>query len=1169
MPDRDLSGCTLGEFVLREQIGTGGYGVVYRCDQPLLKRSAVVKVLHEPRQLSDVSRERFLQEAQLASRLDNPYAAHIYAFGVEHDGVCWIAMELVHGITLGKWLEANGPMPPELLVPFLECIAEVVQLAHERGIVHRDLKPSNIMVIERGGRLFPKLLDFGIAKVSPELALPGSGRASDGAPMIHEHVDARRPDGVVTTRIGATPNRVQRTAPAQEPACSAPNERPLTGSDACLGSRAYMSPEQWCEPHAVGPAADIYSLGVVAFEALTGTVPFTAESTDEYFQKHRYAEVPSLVSDFGADLDRVIRRSLAKFPQARYRNVLEMASALGAALRVSEREQLRTSAQQWEDRGRPPGLLWGADVLVDVAQHLPPEVLSPLECSFVATGQRRARRVRWFQRFLVTFSLAGLFGVAFMKTRLAQEQTRSAERLIEVTVTQAELEQGRADLLHGEPQAQSHLAEAYRRERLPSTAFMLARALQPRLAEQARLASSFGRMWSAIFSPDGKRLVTTDDKNARIWDAQTYQLVSTLAHGDTVYQAVFSADGTRLVTAGGDGMVRIWDAPSGRLVHQLQRDGIKPRYFVVALSPDGKLVAAIGLGGAATYVWHAATGALVAELPQDASDGPSLAFSSDGSWLATSGENVRVFNTRTWTQALTIPGPGVYGLSWDPSGPQLLTGSADGDVSIWTIPSGKRIHHLRESGEPVDAVAFSPDGHLVVAASNDGAEQVWDATSGKLRSQGNYLHGKILSIEFDRTSTLIAAAGASGLVAVADAVLGMPVTMLDGPRNVVRVAHFDPSGQRVLGASWDGTARVWDATPPYRRWGSPPVSADCGLVTSLEPDQRFLAIGCRDHMTRVWDTAYGRLIAELPSVTQVGGDFASAYPAVSAAGDLAAIARGRTVEVYELPSGRLVHTITHGGLVNTVAFSSMGHDLITGAVDGSLLVTRDTGARLALPTSSAGIDAVGFLPDGRMVAADARRRLRIYDPGGAVLTDLETSGRVRTLRMSSDSRRLITVSSFMDKADSPQLWDLERFRPIAQLESQEQEQVYSARFVAGDQIATACSDGAARIWDGATGQFRHVYRGGSRFLADATLSPDGSMVVAGDGDGLLRFWDTASGRPLWTMLAHKSHLVGVRVEGDDIVTRGFSGDISRWTLPKPEQVIEACGGRDRCGIVSK
>src|SRR6266699_6629412 len=104
MGDRDeLYGRTLGEFVLRERIGEGGFGAVYRCDQPLLGREAVVKVLHQKLRRNDVVLQRFMREAQLASRLDHPYAAHVYAFGIEpDDGLFWIAMEMVQGTALAR-----------------------------------------------------------------------------------------------------------------------------------------------------------------------------------------------------------------------------------------------------------------------------------------------------------------------------------------------------------------------------------------------------------------------------------------------------------------------------------------------------------------------------------------------------------------------------------------------------------------------------------------------------------------------------------------------------------------------------------------------------------------------------------------------------------------------------------------------------------------------------------------------------------------------------------------------------------------------------------------------------------------------------------------------------------------------------------------------------------
>src|SRR5262245_12165252 len=109
----------------------------------MLGREAVVKVLRKRRPSHEAALQLFSREALLASMLDHPYAAHIYGSGVEPDGLLWIAMELVHGVTLRHWLKTRGALPLEQLVPLFERIAEVVQVAHERKIVHRDLKPSN------------------------------------------------------------------------------------------------------------------------------------------------------------------------------------------------------------------------------------------------------------------------------------------------------------------------------------------------------------------------------------------------------------------------------------------------------------------------------------------------------------------------------------------------------------------------------------------------------------------------------------------------------------------------------------------------------------------------------------------------------------------------------------------------------------------------------------------------------------------------------------------------------------------------------------------------------------------------------------------------------------------------------------------------------------------
>jgi WD40 repeat protein/serine/threonine protein kinase len=1800
----------VGEFVLRERIDEGGFGAVYRCEQPLLGRQAVVKVLHQRLRRNDVVLQRFMREAQLASRLDHPYAAHVYAFGIEHDdGLFWIAMEMVQGIALNRWLRDRGPLPLEQFVPFFERVAEVVQTAHERGIVHRDLKPSNVMVIERAGRLLPKLLDFGIAKLLDEAALPhnGSQRPSGVIESPHPVVAEASPRPLAPSEISTL------TGTSAPPAKNGLQQR-LTHADATVGSPPYMSPEQWSNAVTVGTGSDLYALGVVAYEALTGRRPFVAQTLSEYVDLHCFAEVPPLGNGFSPSLDRLFQRALAKRPEDRWGSALELAAALRAAsglgtgsadlpkldettrdawladapqplaesiaalegarnahqardtaqelvrnllsyllalalathaqvredrsdpallelvrtmrrrdlvdhervrllrllvrpltsrrrahpipelvdlvtpraedgtdgldpilalhtttdhsgtedivrsrlarlvpeltqllrktafvldyvlivprddaaerwtglrrqrravatlhagelvkdhpmlldregricvdlwpvvqavaptegaepelflfdgrgrngarlvaapagfehhdpsvwewvavrviadlevnaevssddhppylgltsfsvndsdrfvgrewevegflnrlrqrplqvvvgpsgagkssfvhagvipglpqgwriitvrpggapiaalaarlsaanitttdlrpvlegspaaaaalvahaaasgtivvvidqleelftlctnpaervqfaaviaqlaasadapirvicairddflmqletlaplrpllspalvllgnpsrdalvrivdeparragyalsdpelandmvnvvvdrpgalallsftasrlwelrdrrfrqltrnaydamggvggalgrhaeatldtmspneqgfvrevfrhlvtadgtravitskelhqrlstpradavidklvaarlITVSEseseshvevihealisawprlqrwvredvdgarmREQIRTAARQWHDRQRPNGLLWHDDVLADLERwlRLPNALaLSEVETAFVEASRRDARRAARIRRVLGAAALSVI--VAFVVFQYFSLQGRVAQRLAEARVTQSYVETGRHALIDGKhTEALVYLTEAaHRGDDSRIVKFMLDRSAQPLRGEHARFKATTGRMWSAMFSRDGRWIVTTDDKGASVWDAKTNQLRSTLPHSRSVYQASFSRDGDKLITAGGDGFVKIWDLPTGTLVRSLthaRQDKQDATYSVAEMSPDGKVVAAIDSYGMFADVWDASTGDLIVELANADAGLPSLEFSRGGDWLATSGGgDVRVFETRKWAKVATLPGAQVSNLSFDPTGPRLATATLTGDASIWAIPEATRVQHLHEIGEGINHIAFSPDGAFVVTASEDGAARVWNAATGSIRAQFKNHRGAVQWAEFDATSKLVVSAGGDGSVAICDVMTGMTMSVLESPRGImVLSAHFDPSSRRVIGASWDGWARVWGATSPYLRWNSPPIDSDCGHTASLDEDRRFIAISCAKHGSYVWDTAHDQRIADLPSVTPAPSGFLEAFPAVSAAGDRAAIVNQTDVEIYELPGNRKVRTIKHPTEVSTVAFARTGHDLVSASVDGTLLITRDNREPLPLPGFDGGIDAVGFAPDGRVLAAGQRGKLRVYDPDrGLVLADMDLPAgvHVRAFRVSADSHRLITMAP-SQSSSPPVLWDLQSYRQIKAL-GEPQGVVFGARFVRGDrEILTAGSDGLPRMWDGVTGDLQQTYSGNNKPLFDAAVDAAETTVAAASGDGVIRFWDLASGRMIWTLNAHKAQVVGIHFEGADVVTRSFTGEISRWNLAK-------------------
>ncbi|HUS64125.1 MAG TPA: serine/threonine-protein kinase, partial [Kofleriaceae bacterium] len=323
--------------MLREHLSSGGFGAVFRAEQPALGREAVIKVLHARLMKSDSNVQRFLREARLASRLDHPYAAHTYAFGAEPDGTLWIAMELVRDTPLDRLL-ASGPIPLERFVPLLERICEVVHTAHEAGIVHRDLKPANVMVLARAGRLLPKLLDFGIAKIADEEVAAELARTTvptTTPPPMPMRTPTPPPPAFETAALDATVVKPRR-APADETIARSSDTVPdaaarLTQVGAVMGSPLYMAPEQWSDAGTVSPRSDLYALGVLAFEALTGRPPFTGADILHLAIAHSAQPTPKLGPGFAPELDDVIARAMAKRPEDRFETALDLAAAFRAA----------------------------------------------------------------------------------------------------------------------------------------------------------------------------------------------------------------------------------------------------------------------------------------------------------------------------------------------------------------------------------------------------------------------------------------------------------------------------------------------------------------------------------------------------------------------------------------------------------------------------------------------------------------------------------------------------------------------------------------------------------------------------------------------------------------------------------------------------------------------
>ncbi len=276
-----------GRYRVLSLLGKGGMGIVYRVEQIFLGKELALKTIDKTL-MSDITIRRFQAEARAAFAVDHPNIISVNDFGLLDDQTPFLVMEIVRGETLGAILK-NRTLSVEEAIPFFIQVCFGLAHAHENGVVHRDIKPNNLMVLTQmpfGTEGSVKILDFGIAKLTQ-----------------HEGGEIQA----------------------------------LTKTGEIFGSPLYMSPEQ-CSGGKVDHRSDIYSLGCVLFEALTGTTPFFGESALSTMMMHQSGRVPSLKEaslgkDFPAELDRVIQAMLAKQPDNRYQNLGEAAHDLAAIKR--------------------------------------------------------------------------------------------------------------------------------------------------------------------------------------------------------------------------------------------------------------------------------------------------------------------------------------------------------------------------------------------------------------------------------------------------------------------------------------------------------------------------------------------------------------------------------------------------------------------------------------------------------------------------------------------------------------------------------------------------------------------------------------------------------------------------------------------------------------------